>query len=280
MTTPAGREWREQLARLLEGAASDVLVAAPYVSAYGIDFLIEHLPLALRHAGTLTIVCDLSPQNVAQGSTEVAPLLRLTDECRAIRVVHLPRLHCKVYVADESQAIVTSGNLTRGGLLHNFEYGLRLNDIEAVRHVRRDVLDYASVGTDLDVLTLSDYARHERQLREAGRQATRQTREDAEFGEAVDAARAVLARSNSTEEAVTSVFERTVLYVLRREGPLTTPEIHDRVRALRPDLCDEADRIIDGQSYGRKWKHAVRTAQQHLKRRGALQRIEDHWSAV
>jgi hypothetical protein len=50
------------------------------------------------------------------------------------------------------------------------------------------------------------------------------------------------------------------------------------VQALHPDLCDDlVDRVIDGQHFGKKWKHAVRTAQQHLKRQGQIELHEGRW---
>jgi hypothetical protein len=62
------------------------------------------------------------------------------------------------------------------------------------------------------------------------------------------------------------MFRETVEYILTM-GPLTTEDIHQRVREIQSDLCDDAaDRVIDGHRYGRLWKHQIRTTQQHLKR--------------
>lgn len=40
------------------------------------------------------------------------------------------------------------------------------------------------------------------------------------------------------------------------------------------------DRVIDGKRFGKKWKHAVRTAQQKLKRDGLVHLAEDQWQLV
>jgi hypothetical protein len=43
-------------------------------------------------------------------------------------------------------------------------------------------------------------------------------------------------------------------------------------------LCDdEVDRVIDGRHFGKKWKHAVRTAQQHLRRKGLIALEGELW---
>jgi len=61
-------------------------------------------------------------------------------------------------------------------------------------------------------------------------------------------------------------------------GPATAVELHTAVQKIHPDLCDDAvDRVIDGKHSGKKWKHAVRTAQQHLKKTGQIQLIEGRW---
>ncbi len=59
---------------------------------------------------------------------------------------HLSKLHAKVYVADTKRAIVTSGNLTRGGLDINYEYGIRIDEPCAVARIREDLLDYSKLG--------------------------------------------------------------------------------------------------------------------------------------
>jgi len=77
-----------------------------------------------------------------------------------------------------------------------------------------------------------------------------------------------------------TVFAQTILYLLGTLGPLTTVQLHARIAGIHPDLCDNTvDRVIDGKRFGKKWKHAVRTAQQQLKKRGVIALEEDRWYA-
>ena len=70
---------------------------------------------------------------------------------------------------------------------------------------------------------------------------------------------------NRSENAV---FSEAIRFVLIR-GPQTTPVIHEQVRQLEPDLCNDSEELIsNGKSYGMRWKRQVRNAQQFLKRRG------------
>lgn len=78
-----------------------------------------------------------------------------------------------------------------------------------------------------------------------------------------------------------TVFGRTILYLLARYGPRTTIQLHPLVQAIHPDLCDDSvDRVIDGKRFGKKWKHAVRTAQQDLKKKGLVRLAEGRWMLV
>jgi phosphatidylserine/phosphatidylglycerophosphate/cardiolipin synthase-like enzyme len=66
----------------------------------------------------------------------------------------LPSIHAKVYVADERLAVVTSANMTRGGLLNNLEYGIEVDDINLVRRIKLDITEYAGLGTRIDQVKL------------------------------------------------------------------------------------------------------------------------------
>lgn len=262
---------------MLNSASAHVVVPVPYVSGYGAAFLTEHLPSRLRTDGHLTLLTDLSPASVAQGSTEVAALSSISEACAHVRIVHLSRLHAKVYVADTQQALVSSGNLTYGGLRGNFEYGVCLNDPETVRQVRDDVLGYADLGTPVDDTLLRAYADLVPSLRapQPSDVASHEQRQASEV------ARSLLRAVHDVPEGATSlasVFGRAVLHVLQREGSLSTHDLHEHVRALLPDLCDDTqDRVIDGRHFGKLWKHRVRNAQSHLKARGAIVLDDGVW---
>jgi len=99
-----------------------------------------------------------------------------------------------------------------------------------------------------------------------------------EFEESLRAASDELIRVRLAGGAMHTVFARTICYLLRRHGPLTTQEIHPLVASIHPDLCDDSvDRVIDGKRFGKKWKHAVRTAQQQLKKKGIVEYDGEVW---
>jgi hypothetical protein len=62
---------------------------------------------------------------------------------------------------------------------------------------------------------------------------------------------------------------------------MATRDIHREVQRIHPDLCDDTvDRVINGQRFGKKWKHAVRRAQYHLKQKGEIVLHDSKWSLI
>jgi hypothetical protein len=50
------------------------------------------------------------------------------------------------------------------------------------------------------------------------------------------------------------------------------------IQEIHPDLCDDVDRMIHGVRFGKNWKHAVRAAQQQLKRNGSIALQDGPWA--
>ncbi len=198
-------------------------------------------------------------------------------------MVHLPRLHAKVYAADGTIAVVTSGNLTEGGLHVNHECGLLVDNQDMVRTIEAEIAAYASLGGVVDSHTLDRVcelaadarAAYQAQTASASRESTRRLRA------VLQASSDTLVRARLSEGPIHTVFARTIEYLLRRHGSLTTEQMHPIIHHLHPDLCDDTiDRVIDGKRFGKKWKHAVRTAQQQLKKRGTIALVNGAWTLV
>jgi len=76
------------------------------------------------------------------------------------------------------------------------------------------------------------------------------------------------------------LFAEAIIYVLS-QGPIPTEQLYPKVQTLLPDLCDdEIELVINGRRFGKRWKHAVRNAQQYLKRSGQIEFDGAQWSLV
>ena len=272
--------WKDRLAALVGRARRDLLISSPNVTREGTDLVAGNVTPTLRDSGHLSFVTDLSPMNICQRSTDPAAILSLSGHTGRTTIRHLPRLHAKVYVADNKVAIVTSGNLTAGGLLRNHEYGIEVTDTRLVRRIRRDISDLADLGALVTDNTLTAYCQAADELRgafERQRKSTARTIKQ-HFEKTLRAAEDDLIRMRLAGGALHTVFARTIEYLLRQHGPLATTSLHPLIAAIHPDLCDDTvDRVIDGKRFGKKWKHAVRTAQQQLKKQGAVRLNGNVW---
>src|SRR6185503_9282524 len=112
----------------------------------GVEFLLNAIPDRAKDSIDVQVLTDLSPDNILASATDPRALARIQESIRTCRVWHLRRLHAKAYIADDRRAIVTSGNLTAGGLWANYEYGVCINDSKLASEIARDVIGYAALG--------------------------------------------------------------------------------------------------------------------------------------
>lgn len=277
------RRWKDDLATLVRNVKHDLLVSSPYITRVGVDCITDNLSPKVRSTGQIRILTDLSPENICFGSTEPFALLKISEDFQNTRVFHLPRLHAKVYVADHRCAIVTSANLTSGGMNLNLECGVLLAQKSLVSAVRDHITGYSELGALVSTERLKDYCRISETLRKAYRRERKNVAKSVkqEFRAALRVAEDDLIRARLAEGPMHSVFSKTLLYLLKLHGPLSTKELHPMIQTIHHDLCDDSvDRVIDGNRFGKKWKHAVRTAQQHLKKQDSIALLEGRWKLI
>src|SRR5262245_1448083 len=116
------KDWRGRLEELVGLAERSLLIAAPFITRPGVEVVQSSLSSGMREQGAIQVVTSLDVISICQGTCDPLALRTLMGETRSSTLTHLPRLHAKVYIADDRTAIVTSGNLTVGGLVANFEY--------------------------------------------------------------------------------------------------------------------------------------------------------------
>ena len=226
------------------------------------------------------ILTNLAVDSMLQGTIDLEAIVSFCQRIPLTTVRHLPGLHAKVYVADDQLAIVTSGNLTYAALHRNYEYGIRITDGDMVRKIAQDLQEYGSLGAAVALPELEQVAAIAKALRAGYEDTVRAARGEVrrEFKRQREAVRESLRSIRAQAgESTNSIFARTILYLLK-DNSLTTPQINAAIAAIHPDLCDDSiDRVINGVSFGRRWKHMVRNAQLHLRRGGLIQREGRSW---
>ncbi len=275
--------WDSQFVDLVSSAQDRLVLCAPYVSRDGAEVVARARSGRDQIGARSFILTDLSPRAVCAGATDPDAVMNVANSLAGIKVVHLPRFHAKVYVADGHTAVVTSGNLTSGGLGRNYEYGVLIRDHALATCIEHDMLEYADLGAEMHQTTLQTYCLAAADARRAYNQhvASSSRTIQRRLASALQAADESLIRARLAGGAMHTVFAKTIMYLLHRYGALTTEQQHPLVQRLHPDLCDDSiDRVIDGKHFGKKWKHAVRTAQQALKKQGRIEKRADFWHAI
>jgi len=275
--------WSDQFVQLVERAEKSLVLCAPYITRLPCERILNVVGRLKRSTSLeVSILTDLSRDNLISGYTDPVALRALCQALPKTTIRFLPSLHAKVYVADSNCAIVTSGNLTDGALFRNYEYGVWFDDGPSVKQIKEDIQNYTALGSPVAEAQLEAFATIALELRELDKELRKSSAKKLrdEFKRRLALAETSILQVRAAGKTPHAIFRDAILYLLR-QGPLATPDIHTAVQRIHPDLCDDAvDRVIDGQHFGKKWKHAVRTAQAHLQRAGVVRRVGDKWELV
>lgn len=275
------QNWHKKFAEILKRCSYKLTISSPYVTDVGINFLLKKTNSSFKKNGVINFVTDLSPKNVYQGSTNPNSLKLLFDNFNKLNLWHLSKLHSKVYITDKTNAIVTSGNLTAGGLYNNFEYGVLLSQPYNVALIKEDIDAYSKLGAKLDLKELISFCEISKELKLSKKKQESDLDKEltSNLMSIIQKADDKLIQLKISGGPVHRVFEKSIVYILQKDSALSTSKIYDFIEMTHPDLCDNnIDRIIDGKRFGKKWKHAVRTAQQNLKKKGAIKLTSGKWS--
>lgn len=272
--------WKRRFTDIIGQAERELFISSPYVNVGGVSALAASI--RTKSSIRLTLITNFSPQNILNGVTEPQALLGLHDHFADVSMSSLGRLHAKVYLVDQKAAVITSANLTVGGIVGNFEYGVLINDTAVIAAIRSDMLRYFSLGNILNKPLLEKVYNTARELietRTRANQAVKATPLAALLSEKTERLETELLKNRVRGgKTVNGIFCDTIIYVLQKEGPLSTAQLHSFIQTVHPDICDDSiDRVINGQNFGKKWKHLVRDAQQHLKKKGLIKLSGDKW---
>ncbi len=273
--------WRHRFKEFLKEVNSDLIVATPFMKVDEAKWLVDNL-WTVSSSVNLQILTNLKSESVLSKSLDIEALLYLINYNDRASVINLPRLHAKVYIADDKKAIITSANLTSQGLDSNFEYGIGLSDSVVVQRIKSDIEDYSKLGNPVSKEVLNELFTIGQELAEDYKKVQQSASLDLKrkFNDKLRSANVEFIKAQVGKRSAHSVFSEAIVYVLKK-GSMTTEELHPRIKQLIPELCDdEVELIINGQRFGKKWKHHVRNVQQFLKKQGVIAFDGKKWALV
>ncbi|WP_462268000.1 phospholipase D-like domain-containing protein [Mucilaginibacter sp.] len=124
--------WIDTFNDLSSSAKSSIKIAAPYVKAGVVSRLLD---VKLKSVN-LSLITSFKLQNYYRGASDLNALSSIIDTGGTVS--NYQKLHAKTYVFDEKFAIVTSANLTNNGLIHNYEYGVLIDEPVLINQIIND----------------------------------------------------------------------------------------------------------------------------------------------
>ncbi len=131
--------WYDTFVHLVESTEDTLRFLSPFVKRQAVGHVIEHKKTNVK----VHLVTTLQIAHFYYGSIDVDALRQVIDDGGDVR--NHQALHSKVYLFDERHAVVTSANLTMGGLKTNHEYGVLISDAQLVKQI---VADFDQVSSN------------------------------------------------------------------------------------------------------------------------------------
>ena len=135
--------WDDLLDELVDAAREHLILVAPFTKEYPLKLItnqLSELPSDTRPR--ITILTDLDQYSLLQNTLEISAIVKFVEQVKTVSVNCLSSLHAKIYLADQSKAIVTSANLTLRGLRSNTEYGAFVRGPDMVNRIHQDVVSF------------------------------------------------------------------------------------------------------------------------------------------
>lgn len=134
--------WKNKFLKLVAESKESIKMTSPFVKENICNELID----VKNKKSKIELYTSFKLMNIYSGGLDLSGLKSIINDNGIVR--NKSRLHSKIYLFDCKRVIITSGNLTNGGLLNNYEYGIYTEDKSIVNQV---VEDFYSLSIDIDV---------------------------------------------------------------------------------------------------------------------------------
>ena len=108
------------------------LVSSPYISKQICKNIFQCKNLQTK----IQLITDFKINNLINNSLDIQALEEFIANNSSIK--SYPSLHAKIYIFDDEKFVISSSNLTFGGLVKNYEYGIFSNDKDFSQNVVHD----------------------------------------------------------------------------------------------------------------------------------------------
>lgn len=137
----------ERFFQLLKQAKDSIIFSSPFIKSSIAKEIVNNKPSNLQ----LSIVTAYKLGNFHRGASDLQALKIMIENDAKLK--NLTSLHAKTYIFDNDTAIVTSGNLTLGGLRNNYECGVLIQNDSVVSEIRKSFTHLLSAPDLVSTIT-------------------------------------------------------------------------------------------------------------------------------
>ncbi|MCB0749876.1 MAG: NgoFVII family restriction endonuclease [Ignavibacteriae bacterium] len=131
LTTP----WKDDFLELVHQSKKSIKITSPFVK----QDICEELINAKNNSSKVELITSFKLMSIYSGSLDISAIENIISNNGTVK--NFPKLHSKIYLFDDCKAIISSGNLTYGGLMKNYEYGIYLEDKNILQKISSDFND-------------------------------------------------------------------------------------------------------------------------------------------
>ena len=118
--------------------SQEQLLASPFIKANVAKMILDNKP----NEAKITLLTSFKLANFHRQSSDLTALRYFVEN--HIKVRNYTPLHAKTYIFDSERAIITSANLTIGGLQNNYECGVLIEDLDTAGRLKAEYLQLFS----------------------------------------------------------------------------------------------------------------------------------------
>lgn len=128
LTTP----WKNDLLELIADAKHSIKITSPFVK----EEICREIFDVKQPESSFELITSFKLMSIYSGSLDLLALEIILSANGTVK--NFSKLHSKIYLFDNKKAVITSGNLTNGGLLKNYEYGLLVDGESLISDITDD----------------------------------------------------------------------------------------------------------------------------------------------
>ncbi len=124
--------WEDKFYRMVSECDNHLRITSPFIKSNIVTKLYDHIKDNVQ----LDVVTSCKLMNFYRRASDIEALSYIMNKGGS--VLNLQKLHSKIYIFDDNKAIITSSNLTKGGLSTNYEYGIEISEPNLIKSITQD----------------------------------------------------------------------------------------------------------------------------------------------